>query len=125
MSETFAIASPLGKLRRRAECEEDAEFRFRLFCQSRPALSALPLAAAAMEQLMRLQFQAQMTSYRAPFPGAQFDIIELDGDPIGRIIVDRAIVPELRNRGIGTAISILSWTRPARQLYPSASRRVR
>lgn len=126
MSETFAIASPLGELRRRAEREEDAEFRFRLFCQSRsPALSALPLPPAAMEQLMRLQFQAQTTSYRAQFPGAQFDIIELDGRPIGRIIVDRsdarllivdqAIVPDLRNHGIGTAVmhSVMDEARAA------------
>lgn len=115
MSETFVIASPAGALRRRAEREEDIDFRFRLFCQSRPpALSALPLPPAAVDQLMRLQFQAQTTSYRAQFPAAQFDIIELDGRPIGRIIVDRnnarllivdqAIVPELRNREIGTAL---------------------
>jgi ribosomal protein S18 acetylase RimI-like enzyme len=59
------------------------------------------------------------------FPGAQFDIIKLDGGPIGRIIVDRnnarllivdqAIVPELRNRGIGTAImhSVMDQARAA------------
>jgi ribosomal protein S18 acetylase RimI-like enzyme len=63
---------------------------------------------------MAHQFQAQTVSYRAQFPQARFDIIELDGRPIGRIVVDRpgnrlhiidqAIVPELRGRGIGTAI---------------------
>jgi RimJ/RimL family protein N-acetyltransferase len=115
MSNTFAIASPVGVLHRRAEREADDDFRFGLFCRSRPpGLSALPLAPAAMQQLMRFQFQAQTGSYRAQFPAAQFDIIELDARPIGRIIVDRsaarllivdqAIVPELRGRGIGTAI---------------------
>ena len=53
-------------------------------------------------------------SYRARFPRARGDIIEIAGKPIGRIMVDRgekvvhivdqAIVPELRNRGIGTAV---------------------
>jgi ribosomal protein S18 acetylase RimI-like enzyme len=53
-------------------------------------------------------------TYRANFPDARFDIIERDRAPIGRIvvnrpgtmlhIVDQAIVPELRNRGLGTAI---------------------
>lgn len=115
MSKTSAIASPVGVLQRRDERGDDDDFRFRLFCQSRPpGLSALPLAPAAMEQLMRLQFRAQTNSYRAEFPAAQFHIIELDARPIGRIIVDRsearllivdqAIVPELRRRGIGTAI---------------------
>jgi ribosomal protein S18 acetylase RimI-like enzyme len=63
---------------------------------------------------MNHQFHAQTVSYRADFPRARFDIIELGGQPIGRIIVDRpgdvvyivdqAIVPQLRNKGIGTAI---------------------
>jgi RimJ/RimL family protein N-acetyltransferase len=115
LSETIAIVSPVGVLHRRAEREEDGDFRFGLFCQSRPPeLAALPLAPAAMEQLMRLQFVAQTRSYRGQFPAARFDIIELDARPIGRIIVDRsdgrllivdqAIVQEMRNRGIGTAI---------------------
>src|SRR6185437_1753805 len=74
---------------------------------------------------MRLQFQAQTTSYRAQFPEAHFDIIDLDGRPIGRIIVDRsdarllivdqAIVTELRNHGIGTAVmhSVMDEARAA------------
>jgi len=63
---------------------------------------------------MRHQFQAQTVSYRQQFPQARFDIIEHAGRPIGRIvadrpgnmvyIVDQALVPERRGRGIGTAI---------------------
>ena len=63
---------------------------------------------------MAHQFHAQTVSYQAEFPKARFDIIELTGRPIGRIvvnrpgtvlhIVDQAIVPELRGRGIGSAI---------------------
>jgi ribosomal protein S18 acetylase RimI-like enzyme len=72
------------------------------------------VSAAAFEQLMRVQFQAQIASYRARFPQARFDIVELAGQPVGRIvvhrpstmihIVDQAIVPRLRGRGIGTAM---------------------
>jgi len=53
-------------------------------------------------------------SLLAPFPQARFDIIALGAEPIGRIVVDRpgtmvhivdqAIVRQMRNRGIGTAI---------------------
>jgi ribosomal protein S18 acetylase RimI-like enzyme len=63
---------------------------------------------------MAHQFEAQTVSYRNDFPQARFDIVELVGTPIGRIVVDRpgtmihivdqAIVPNLRGRGIGTAI---------------------
>ena len=109
------IGSALGTLRLRPERDDDQAFRFELFCQSRPAeFALLRLEPAAMEQLMRFQFQAQTTSYRASFPSARFDIIELDQTPVGRIVVDRpgheihivdhAIVPPLRNQGLGTTI---------------------
>jgi GNAT superfamily N-acetyltransferase len=109
------IGSPLGLLRLRPERAEDDGFRFTLFCQSRPAeFALLSIDAAALEQLMRFQFQAQTLSYRTNFPEARFDIIELDNAPIGRIVVDRsggalqiidqALAPRLRNRGLGTAI---------------------
>jgi len=109
------IPSPSGMLVLRPERPEDHDFRFRLFCDSRlPEWYVIELDAAVRDQLMRHQFVAQTTTYRQRFPRARFDIIELGGEPIGRIvvnrpgtmvhIVDHAIVPALRNRGIGTAI---------------------
>jgi len=101
-------------VRIRPERDEDHDFRYRLFCDSRQPEFALLLAPAAFQQIMSHQFHAQTASYRAQFPQARFDIIELSGEPIGRIIVDRpgtmlhivdqAIIPELRSRGIGTAV---------------------
>jgi GNAT superfamily N-acetyltransferase len=109
------IPSPLGVLRLRPERDEDDDFRFQLFCQSCPTeFALLRLEPAALHQLMRFQFRAQTEGYRANFPDARFDIIELASLPIGRIVVDRprdvlhivdqAIVPSQRNRGVGTAI---------------------
>jgi len=108
------IPSPAGVVRLRPECDEDRDFRYQLFCDSRQPEFALVLPPDVFQQLMAHQFQAQTVSYRAQFPQARFDIIELDGRPIGRIVVDRpgdrlhlidqAIVPEMRGRGIGTAI---------------------
>jgi RimJ/RimL family protein N-acetyltransferase len=108
------IPSPLGVVTLRAEREADRDFRYQLFCDSRQPEFALLLPPDAFRQVMAHQFQAQTVSYRAEFPQARFDIIELDARPIGRIVVDRpgnrlhiidqAIVPELRGRGIGTAI---------------------
>jgi RimJ/RimL family protein N-acetyltransferase len=109
------IDSPLGTLRLRPERDEDDDFRFQLFCQSCPTeFALLRLEPAALDQLMRFQFRAQTASYRADFPDARFDIIELASLPIGRIVVDRprdvlhivdqAIVPSQRNRGVGTTI---------------------
>lgn len=115
MPGTLEIPSPLGMLRLRPEQDEDRVFRFRLFCDSRlPEWYAVQLEPAVREQLMRHQFEAQTATYAARFPRARFDIIEFGGEKIGRIvvnrpgdvvhIVDQAIVPALRNCGIGTAI---------------------
>jgi ribosomal protein S18 acetylase RimI-like enzyme len=111
------IPSPVGALRLRPERPEDRDFRFRLFCDSRlPEFSLLlqQVGSAAYEQIMRMQFQAQTASYQAQFSRARFDIIELGDTAIGRLVVDRpgeqvhivdqAIVPSMRNRGIGTAL---------------------
>jgi ribosomal protein S18 acetylase RimI-like enzyme len=106
--------SPLGPVSLRTETDADRDFRYWLFCNSRQPEFALLLPPPVFEQVMRHQFQAQTVSYLADFPRARFDIIELGRRPIGRIVVDRpgdvvyivdqAIVPELRNKGIGTAI---------------------
>ena len=60
------------------------------------------------------QFQAQSTFYAAQFPDASFDIVELDGEAVGRLYVDRredevrlidiALVPECRDRGLGSEL---------------------
>ncbi|HEX8663401.1 MAG TPA: GNAT family N-acetyltransferase [Beijerinckiaceae bacterium] len=114
---SLAIPSPLGLLRLRSEEPRDQDFRFRLFCDSRlPEWYRVCLEPAVREALMRMQFESQTTTYAQRFPRARFDIIELEGEPIGRIvvnrpgpfihIVDHAIVPSLRNRGLGTAIML-------------------
>jgi ribosomal protein S18 acetylase RimI-like enzyme len=114
MDDVREIPCPVGMLRLRPEHEEDRAFRYRLFCDTREPEFAL-LAPAAFGQVMTQQFHAQTLSYLGRFPQARFDIIELSGEPIGRIVVDRpgdalhlvdlAIVPHRRGRGVGTAIT--------------------
>jgi ribosomal protein S18 acetylase RimI-like enzyme len=105
-----------GILRLRPEGEDDnLAFRFALFCQSRPPdWDLLPLRGEALARLQRQQFEAQTAGYRTQWPDARRDIIELDGEPVGRIVVDRAgddirlvdiaLLPRFRDRGLGTAI---------------------
>jgi len=115
MGDVIVIPSPLGRLELRPEREDDQAFRYRLFCESRPPeWDMVQLHPQLRQQLMQHQFEAQTKSYRVQFPKARFDIIELDGQSIGRIVVDRpgdvlhlvdqAIVPHLRNKGLGTTI---------------------
>jgi ribosomal protein S18 acetylase RimI-like enzyme len=129
MPDTIDIPSVRGVLRLRPETPEDADFRYRLFCDSRlPEWYQVELDPALREQLMRHQFQAQTMSYRQHFPRARHDIIELAGERIGRIVVDRpgdqvhivdhAIVPALRNQGIGTTIMRSLMDEAARAALP-------
>jgi ribosomal protein S18 acetylase RimI-like enzyme len=113
MDNVLHVASPVGLLHLRPERDDDRGFRYQLFCDSRqPEFALLP--PPVYQQVMAHQFHAQTVGYRGQFPQARFDIIELAGERIGRIVVDRsdtmmhivdqAIVPTLRGRGIGTAI---------------------
>ena len=61
-----------------------------------------------------MQFRAQDTGYRAQFPEASFDVVEKDGECIGRLyvnkndsetrIIDISLLSEWRNHGIGGAL---------------------
>ena len=60
------------------------------------------------------QFTAQDAHYREHYPGATLDVIEVDGEPAGRLyvhrgpsdirIMDIALAPAFRGRGIGSAL---------------------
>jgi ribosomal protein S18 acetylase RimI-like enzyme len=96
-------------LRRRAAEPGDAAALFAIFASTRPAeVAALP------EELMRMQFDAQERHYRAAHPDATFGVV-LEGDTVvGRLyiddgpgavhVIDVALLPEHRGRGIGTAL---------------------
>lgn len=66
------------------------------------------------DTFLRQQFQAQHDHYQQHYPRAQYDIIEKNGEQIGRLYVDRteneirvmdiALLPSYRNRGIGRAL---------------------
>ena len=91
----------------------DAGFLFDLFVHAHGSAFA-HLDGPTRDALLRMQFRAQDLGYRTRFPDARFDVIECDGAPIGRLVVDRsegvirivdvALLPERRNRGIGTAL---------------------
>jgi len=65
-----------------------------------------------LQPLLAMQFRARKQSYAQAFPEAMNMILCLDGTPVGRHLVDRrpdcfrsvdlAVLPEYRNRGIGT-----------------------
>lgn len=69
---------------------------------------------AQAQAFLRMQFDAQHHHYRTHNPDARFDVIESDGIPAGRLyvaraadyvhVIDIALLPAWRGRGIGTAL---------------------
>lgn len=92
----------------------DADFLCDLYADTRAdEMAAVDWPAEQKQAFLRMQFDAQHRHYQQYYPNAAFDIILLAGRPIGRLYLDRwatefrivdiALVPEHRKRGIGTA----------------------
>ena len=94
---------------------EDTSFLARVYASTRWEELA-PTGWSDEEKIVfcRRQFDAQSAHYRENYPGAAFQIIERDGQPIGRLyvarwekeirIVDVSLLPECRGSGIGTKL---------------------
>lgn len=106
-----------GPVTLRPERPDDEALLFRLFRSwALEDLDRLQADDAMKENLLRMQFAGQMMTYRANYPTASFDIIERDGAPVGRLIVDPGdarepaclvdfvLLPETRNARLGRAI---------------------
>jgi GNAT superfamily N-acetyltransferase len=96
----------------RARGADDQEFWFRVYCSTRAEeMAMVPWDESQKRAFLEMQFKAQSEAYQQQFPGAEHSVILEDGVPAGRIIVDRdakrillvdiALLPEHRGRGIG------------------------
>jgi ribosomal protein S18 acetylase RimI-like enzyme len=92
----------------------DEALLFRIYAGTRAEeLAVVPWDDAAKEAFLRQQFAAQSASYEQ-YAGRSHQVVLLDGEPVGRLylartdgeilIVDIALLPEHRGRGIGTAL---------------------
>jgi ribosomal protein S18 acetylase RimI-like enzyme len=99
----------------RAERSDDAPFVYRLYASTRADEMALvPWDPEEKDAFLRMQFRFQTLHYRRAYPGAAFEIVLLDGRPVGRLYTDRgkeeirvidiALVPGYRGAGIGTEL---------------------
>ncbi|WP_409342788.1 GNAT family N-acetyltransferase [Paenibacillus sp. MBLB4367] len=93
----------------------DEAFLFNLYAETRAnEMSAWGWGAAEAEPFLRMQFTVQQQSYRLQYPGAEHRLLLLQGNPAGQyrvfngkdviVLVDIALMPEYRNRGIGTEL---------------------
>lgn len=77
-------------------------------------IAQVPWSDEEVSAFLDMQFTAQKTDYAARFPDAEHSIIEVDGQSVGRIWIDRrdaeirlidiALLPEARGGGTGTQL---------------------
>ena len=94
---------------------DDAEFLLAVYASTRAdELAQVNWDAAQKDAFLRMQADAQRREYEARYPDAQYDVILLDGEPVGRLwigrgeaeirLLDIALLPAAQNRGVGGAL---------------------
>lgn len=109
----MAVASPSVTLRR-VEPGDDQFLRCVYASTREEELAPLPWSDDEKAAFLRQQFDAQDEHYRRHYDGASFDVIVLEGVPVGRLfvarwhdeirIMDLALLIEHRAAGIGTSV---------------------
>jgi len=99
----------------RAVTDADLLFLARLYASTRvEELAAVPWSAEQKAAFLDMQFRAQHTDYQHKCPDADWLVLMRAGQDIGRLylerrpiqhgIIDIALLPEYRGRGLGTAL---------------------
>ena len=114
--QTAATTSMRQNLTLRPETAADEPFLYQLYATTRDyEMVHVPWDDVQKQAFLRQQCEAQLKHYRLHYRDAEFQIIELDGRPIGRIYVHRgpqyvclmdiALLREYRGRGIGSELT--------------------
>ena len=94
---------------------KDRDFLFEVFAQAREDdIAAMGWTPQQKAIYLDHQFKAQHSSYRKKFPRASYQVVTVDGDPAGRLYVDRrtdeirildlSLLKNFRNQGVGTEL---------------------
>lgn len=94
---------------------DDIPFLYQVYASTRlDELAPLNWPQEQLDTFLHMQFDAQHTHYQKHYPHAAFDLILLHEQAIGRLyiertesavhIIDIALLPDYRNRGIGGAL---------------------
>ena len=106
-------AAPAVSLR--PSTPEDRPFLARVYASTREEeLANVPFSPEEKAAFVEQQFSAQTAHYARHYHDTSFDLILVDGEPAGRLIVGRwhdqvrivdvALLPEFRGLGVGTRV---------------------
>jgi GNAT superfamily N-acetyltransferase len=99
----------------RPEADADMAFQDAVYASTRTGeIAPLPWTPAQKQAFLADQSALQRRHYRTHYPAAQFLVVEHCGAPIGRLYLERtarelrlmdiALLPACRGRGIGSAL---------------------
>lgn len=107
---TSLATMPLAALRIRPAEPFDQDFFVELYRSTRDDLLGLIADPRYIDGLIAMQQQMQVAGYRSTYPEALYEVLELDGRPVGRLVtaavagavrvVDIAVMPQARGRGV-------------------------
>jgi RimJ/RimL family protein N-acetyltransferase len=100
---------------RRPERDADIPFLLALYRWTREQeLALVDWTDSQKDDFIAMQFNLQREHYHREYANARFEILESDGVPIGRLyvherlseirVMDIALVPSARNRGLGSKL---------------------
>lgn len=100
---------------RRPVQEDDLPFLLIVYGSTRAEeMAQLPWSDDQKSAFLKSQLESQQTYYAQVFPSADREVLLVDGEPAGRFYVDRgedeihvidiALLPPFRNRGIGSRL---------------------
>lgn len=107
--------SDSGRMSLRAVTPDDDPFLLSVYASTRAdELAQVQWQEGQQEAFLKWQFDLQRREYDARFPDAEYSVIEIDGQPAGRIwigrsddeirLLDIALLPQFQNRGAGTLL---------------------
>ena len=93
----------------------DRDFLLRVYASTREEeLRLVDWSTDQKAAFLRMQFEAQDAYYREHYDPATFDVVEVDGEPAGRLyvarwedeirIMDIALLPQFRGHGVGARL---------------------
>jgi ribosomal protein S18 acetylase RimI-like enzyme len=109
--------------------DDDLDFLYRVYASTREAELALTdWSDSQKEEFLKMQFNAQHSHYQKHYPKAAFQVILLNNEPIGRLylermekefrLIDIALLPVHRNKGIGTGLIMNIMEEAAQEQKP-------
>jgi ribosomal protein S18 acetylase RimI-like enzyme len=106
-------APPAGVVLR-PRSDDDETFLIALYAETRDDVVGFGWEPAQVHEFLAMQYRAQASAFAANHPSARSEIVVADGQPIGRLLVDRraeaihlvdiALVTEHRGHGVGTEL---------------------